>query len=35
VDRFIPKELMEPAQQLLTLYPNRGKLQFKLDIKWR
>ena len=35
VDRFIPKELKEPAQQLLTLFPKRGKLQFKLDIKWR
>jgi hypothetical protein len=35
IDRFIPKEMIETTKQLLTLFPNRGKLQFKLDIKWR
>jgi hypothetical protein len=35
VDKFIPKEMIEPTKTLLQLFPTRGKLQFKLDIKWR
>lgn len=35
IDRFIPKEMIEPTRKILEIFPNRGKLQFKLDIKWR
>ena len=35
IDKFIPKEIIEPTKEILKIFPKRGKLQFKLDIKWR
>ena len=35
VQRFIPSDLMEPTQKILSIFPNRGQLQFKLNIYWR
>lgn len=35
IERFIPASMIEPTKKLLEVFPNRGKLQFKLDIKWR
>ena len=35
VERFIPDKIIEPIKKLAECFPTRGKLQLKLDIKWR
>jgi len=35
VDRFIPVDITEPTLKIVSLFPKKSQLQFKLNIFWR
>ena len=35
VDRFIPVDITEPTLKIVSLFPKKSQLQFKLNILWR